>query len=85
MNSIQPNVVINLHTDSVLNLWPHNLAKMCLYCHLLVLLILLCLEKKVQSLLKLVNDNDDSGHDVSIKKLAGEIVKEIKTVDCDKT
>ena len=41
--------------------------------------------EKAQSLLKLVNDNDDSDIDVSIKKLAGEIVKEIKTVDCDKT
>ena len=40
--------------------------------------------EKAQSLLKLVNDNDDSDIDVSIKKLAGEIVKEIKTVDCDK-
>ena len=40
---------------------------------------------KAQSLLKLVNDNDDSDINVSIKKLAGKIVKEIKTIDCDKT
>ena len=40
---------------------------------------------KAQSLLKLVNDNDNSDIDVLIKKLAGEIVKEIKTVECDKT
>ena len=41
--------------------------------------------EKAESLLKLVNGNDDSDIDVSIKKRAGEIAKEIKTVDCDKT